>query len=210
MARLIVLSLVFAGCAANPITAPDLPLADRFEMVAFGIHNGSTRNDLWKWSWPIRVRVTGDQSYHQHVADQLGLLGELTGLTTEMDSDRPNMVVDFSLREERSWCRYFLDHTTSRYSARISIRTDQPPSEIRRCIVQEMTQPLGLLNDLDGRTDTNFTSYGRIIEFTESDRLLLEILYDRRLLDRMPREEAMPIVRQIVAEMEAEQEAASQ
>lgn len=42
---------------------------------------------------------------------------------------------------------------------------------------------------------------------TDADLALFAILYDRRLMAGMTREEAMPIVRQIVAEMEAQQEA---
>lgn len=201
-------SLLLLTSCASPATDPDLPLADRFQMVAFGTHNGRNYETLWRWSWPIRVQIEGDRTYADDVAGHLAQIGEMTGLHTEMDATwRPNMIIEFSGRVTQSWCRLDLERMSYRYSSRIYISTDLPEWEIALCIRQEMTQSLGLLNDLDGRDDTNFTSYGRVSELTMADRQLLAILYDDRLHDGMPRDQVLAILPEIIAEIEAEQAA---
>lgn len=206
-ALMIAALLLVAACAPKPSLAPDLPLADRFQMVAFGTHNGRNYEDLWRWSWPIRVQVIGDRTYATEVASHLALLGELTGLHTEMDATwRPNMVIEFSGGVTQSWCRLDLQRGGTRFSSQIYISTDLPDWEISLCIRQEMTQSLGLLNDLDGRTDTNFTSYGRVSELTAADRQLLSILYDDRLHDGMARDHVLAILPEIVDDVKAAQD----
>lgn len=212
MVRLVFVFLLLAGCSA-PAMAPDLNLHDRFELVALREEDGSAAAQLLKWQSSIRVMVTGGPQYRDAVAEHLALLGELTGLQTEMDAYNPNMIVNFGPRLEDSWCRLSVGGPTGRpglLSSEINIRTDQPDDEIQICIVQEMTQSLGLLRDLDGRDDTNFTSYGDIRELTATDRQLLAILYDDRLYSGMPRAEVLAVLPAIVADVQAEQEAANQ
>lgn len=198
------LAATLNACSADPVLAPDLSLADRFEYVTLRDRDGEPVDELIKWQAPIRVAVTGERDNEEEVAEHLALLGELTGLSTEMNSSAPNMRIDFSLRVEESWCRVDITGRAGSIRSDISIRTDQPDHEIGRCIVQEMTQSLGLVRDLDGRTDTNFTSYGFAVrDLTESDRQLIAILYDPRLHDGMPRDEVLAVLPEIVADVEA-------
>lgn len=206
MFRLLCLCALLTACAANSLSSPDLSIEDRFILVALRKNDGSPNEALIKWEWPIRVQMTGSQRYHDQVATHLALLGELTGLTTEMDAEWPNMVVDFSLREKDSWCLVSVRGHEGRLYADISIRTDQSQHDIQRCIVQEMTQALGLLEDTDGRRDTTFSSAIGTDYLTEADRQLLAILYDDRLKDGMPRDEVLTILPTIVAEIEREAE----
>lgn len=197
-------AVLAAGCAQAPAAAPDLALADRFEIVAFEPNDRDYYDDrLWRWGWPIRVKITGSLAYQNLVADQVSRLGELTGLPTEMNSENPTMTIEFSRRDRRSFCNFRLLGTPGAYRAEIYIATDQPAQHIRRCVVQELSQAMGLLADTDGRRDTAFSSAIGTDYLTEADLALFAILYDRRLRAGMPRSEAMPIVREIVAEMEA-------
>ena len=198
-------ALLLAACVGGPSSAPNLSLSDRFELVALRNRDGTQKDELIKWNWPIRVSITGSQTYHREVADHLALLGELTGLQTEMDAAQPNMIIDFSRNSDDAWCKFSIRGRGGRVYSEIIIDTDQSDLEIRICIIQEMTQSLGLVRDLDGRSDTNFTSYGRIDHLTKSDRQLIAILYDDRLRPGMPFDNAMAIVRQIVAEMAVEE-----
>lgn len=191
------------ACAANSVTKPDLSLSERFVLVALREADGSPSGELVKWQPPIRVQINGAQSYRSRVVEHLELLGELTGLTTEMDSSRANMIVEFSNRISQSWCVVTIRGRADSIRAEINIRTDQSDEEIGRCIVQEMTQALGLTSDLDGRTDTNFTSFGFAIrELTSTDRQLLKILYDDRLYDGMPRKDVLAVLPEIIADLE--------
>lgn len=200
-------AVLVVACMPSAITAPNLSLADRFEHVAFEPNDQAYYdNRLWRWGWPIRVEITGSRAYRDLVATQVTQLGEITGLPVEMDSGRATMLIEFSRRDRRSYCNYRLLGTPGAYVAEIYIATDQPDRHIRRCIVQELSQAMGLLADTDGRRDTAFSSAIGTDYLTEADLALFAILFDRRLMAGMTREEAMPIVRQIVAEMEAAHE----
>jgi len=63
----------------------------------------------------------------------------------------------------------------------VFIRTDRGERTVQGCLVQETTQALGLLHDLDPDADSIFSDSGRQVELTERDRLLLRLLYDPRL-----------------------------
>jgi hypothetical protein len=63
----------------------------------------------------------------------------------------------------------------------VFIRTDRGARTVQGCLVQETTQALGLLHDLDPDADSIFSDSGRQVELTERDRLLLRLLYDPRL-----------------------------
>ncbi len=84
------------------------------------------------------------------------------------------------------------------HAGNIFISSVAPESLVRQCVVQEMTQALGTAGDTDWRTDTAFSNTGAD-RLTTADRALLEILYDERLVAGMTEDEAMPIVRAIIA-----------
>lgn len=205
--RGLLLLFALSACATSHETSRNLPLADRFEIVAFEPNDRSYYDDrLWRWGWPIRVEIIGSRAYRDLVAAQVTQLGEITGLPVEMDSGRATMLIEFSRRDQRSYCNFRLLGSPGAYVAEIYIATDQPERHIRRCITQELSQAMGLLADTDGRRDTAFSSGIGTEYLTEADLALFAILYDRRLRAGMSREEAMPIVRRIVAELEAMEE----
>lgn len=77
----------------------------------------------------------------------------------------------------------------------VFIRTGRGERTVRGCLVQETTQVLGLLHDLDPAADSVFSDSGRQIGLTDRDRLLLRLLYDPRLKPGMAWAEAEPLVR---------------
>lgn len=76
------------------------------------------------------------------------------------------------------------------------VRSDQGPRTVEGCLVQEVTQVLGLMNDLDPDADSVFSDSGRQVTLTARDRLMLRLLYDRRLRPGMPWAEVEPLLRQ--------------
>lgn len=68
------------------------------------------------------------------------------------------------------------------------------------CLVEELTQSMGLIFDHDDVRPSIFNDDQEFIALTEHDEELLQILYDPRLKPGMTRGEAAPIVRRIVAE----------
>jgi hypothetical protein len=71
--------------------------------------------------------------------------------------------------------------------------------QLRRCVLEETTQAMGLINDAPDVGVSLFNSRGgRVERLNTHDRTLLELLYDPRIKAGMPREEALRIVREIL------------
>lgn len=198
-----------------------MELDERFLLVGLRDDMGYPR-ELYKWTAPIHVHVEGatDQQ-RQMVAEHTKLLGRATGLSARLDADDPNLVVLFGSEGElqpylddwagggdrlnwpgfyRAECFAMVGGPGDDPFAMAFILQGLPERKTRLCIVQEMTQALGLFGDTDGRPDTSFASWGGADRLTEEDLALLQILYDPRLRSGMSESVAMPIVRQIIAE----------
>lgn len=216
---LIAVLAVLAACAPTPL--PELDMVERFRLVGFRDDMGQPIR-LHKWTEPILVSTRGANDLQWSlVEDHVALLGSLTGLDARLEDDEPNMIVMFGTEEElqphldkwaqggdrvslpgfyRSDCFAMTGSRDGQAFAMAFIRDGQSERDTRLCVVQEITQALGLIGDIDGRWDTNFASWGGADELTESDRDLIRILYDDRLRHGMTEAAGMAIVRQIITE----------
>ncbi len=70
-----------------------------------------------------------------------------------------------------------------------------PQNYIRACVVEELTQILGLPNDSNAVTPSIFNDGSRYMELTTHDRWMVRMLYDPRITVGMPREQAINIGR---------------
>lgn len=70
----------------------------------------------------------------------------------------------------------------------------------KACVVEELTQVLGLINDSDALEFSIFNDKSRAIDLTEPDRWMLRMLYDPRIRPGMHRATALPIVRRFLSE----------
>jgi hypothetical protein len=75
------------------------------------------------------------------------------------------------------------------------LRTDRGARTVQGCLVQETTQALGLINDLDLDAPSAFTDSGEHVELTGLDRLMVRLLYDEHLRPGMSWAEAEPLAR---------------
>ena len=88
------------------------------------------------------------------------------------------------------------------YSSAVAVIRAEHPDLLRlSCIHEEIAQGLGLANDSPAARPSVFNDDEEFALLTRHDELLLAMLYDRRLRPGMRAEEAMPIVRQIAAEL---------
>ena len=69
------------------------------------------------------------------------------------------------------------------------------------CLQEELVQALGLGNDHSDVRPSIFNDDEEFALMTRHDEYLLRILYDPRLKSGMTAEEAMPIVREIIADL---------
>jgi len=87
------------------------------------------------------------------------------------------------------------------YFAVIYIRAEVGGLSRRSCIEEEMAQTMGLARDDPSLRPSVFNDDEEFALMTEHDAALLRVLYDPRLAPGMRMDEAMPIVRRIVATM---------
>ncbi|WP_299391524.1 DUF2927 domain-containing protein [Pelagibius sp.] len=81
------------------------------------------------------------------------------------------------------------------------VRADRGARTIEGCLVQEVTQVLGPMNDLAPTADSVFSDSGRQVALTARDRLLIRMLYDARLSPGMGWAEAEPLAREALREL---------
>lgn len=76
-----------------------------------------------------------------------------------------------------------------------------PKEYLRACVVEELTQVLGLPNDSDAVKPSIFNDQSGYFELTDHDRRMLKMLYDPRITPGMPRKEALRRGRLILDEL---------
>jgi len=90
-------------------------------------------------------------------------------------------------------------------TAAIAVFPDhRPKNHMRACVVEELTQVLGLANDSSDVNPSIFNDTSPYFELTEHDRWMLKMFYDPRITAGMPRKEAMKIGRTILDEIRPE------
>lgn len=88
------------------------------------------------------------------------------------------------------------------YRRAISIIRAEHPARLRTsCFHEEITQGMGLANDSPTARPSIFNDDEEFALLTRQDRLMLSILYDRRLTPGMTSAEAMPTIKLIATEL---------
>jgi hypothetical protein len=203
-----------AGQAKARWPAPEL-LARQFERIAFSSEFGgeSRKGRLIRWEGPIRVRIAGHfpDRFRIEVARQLAELRQLSGLAIDIseaggEAQPAAMTIEFSASrggttfDPEAPCRTLI-WETGHVIRRVQIYITPWPDEVRRhCIAEELTQALGLADDSRLIRDSIFNDASARQRIAPWDALMVRILYDPRLRPGMPKAEAMPIVRRIIAE----------
>lgn len=87
----------------------------------------------------------------------------------------------------------------------IAVFPDHRPKEhMWACVVEELTQVLGLANDSASVNPSIFNDVSRHFSLTEHDKWMLRMFYDRRITAGMPRELALAMGRTILQEIRPE------
>jgi len=85
--------------------------------------------------------------------------------------------------------------------ADILIKDELPPRIRKACIVEEIVQSLGLMNDDPQARPSIFNDSQEYLDLTSHDEFLLRILYDSRVRPGMTARQMNPLVRQIIREV---------
>jgi hypothetical protein len=71
---------------------------------------------------------------------------------------------------------------------------------MRACVIEELTQILGLPNDSAIVEASIFNDHSQYFELTKNDRMLVQVRYDPRIIFAMPRQQALRLAHTITLE----------
>ena len=174
------------------------------------------------------VQVKVKQPYLTFIQRHLNTLARETGLVTEdakKTGEPPNFMINFVPRKHMAdpilvnadpavlkrmaaegGC-YFVawsdDRTGSIFRVAIVVNSERLLIRINHCLLEEMTQSLGLPNDTNMISPSIFHDDSRQTELSRTDLSILRTLYDPRIKAGMPKAEAMAKVREVIAELMA-------
>lgn len=98
---------------------------------------------------------------------------------------------------------YFLTRSISTgamFRSLIIVNSELPRDQMNACLLEEMTQALGLPNDSDVVSPSIFNQKSVNQELSKADVMLIKTLYDKRLPAGTPKADALRIGRQIISE----------
>ncbi len=202
-----------------------------FDIVVFGTEiPGLTPADrVRKWTGPIRYKVAGTSVaewqpvIQRHAATLTGLTGisfqqigpkdsgenlvimlvprakmEEAGALVEKDPAKLKAV----LSQTRGGC-YFLSYSKEDrivYAAVVA-NVEGPKPMLEKCLLEEMTQMMGLPNDSNEVSPSVFNDSERQMTLSPGDVAMVKALYDPALKPGTPRTEALAFVRKLFLQL---------
>jgi AcrR family transcriptional regulator len=202
-------------------------LANLLDVVFGSEFIGEDSAVVRKWSGPMRLAIYArDPAGYRHlVLPHLDHLRRITGLDIRLvdgsDPDQNAYVFVFGREQFYAYAEQHLgpgkNPRTNRFLAcfgyfhangrkDIDEITAVIPSfisdeEIRTCVVEEVTQALGLPNDSDSANPSIFNDDDAYQDLTWQDELFLRVLYDPRVRSGMTRAEFEPLAGRILEEL---------
>lgn len=207
-------------------------LLANFEQVVFRDEYDETRNldRIRKWTGPVRIAIFGEQAerYRSVLEAHAGALRRLTGLELTVlaaadgsENFRVHFVPWDDMEEiakpysphpewlatiiEESSCLFVSTHNDAYVITRaiVLVSTDERVEDNKACLLEEMTQALGLPNDSELIRPSIFNQWDFLQRLPLNDQILVRTLYDRRMRQGMPRDAALTAARGIIAELSA-------
>lgn len=201
-------------------------VARAFYSVALEHEYTSGNHPLAKWNQPIRIWLdhrVGDAALHQELAElHVQHLAQITGLSIEFVSKQSQANVHWIYTRESKWIKeaksalnlrstqhlntaictagYKTNATGHIVSAAIVIPVDLARSrgKLLACVVEEITQALGLPNDSEHAYPSIFNDHTPEELLAPLDVVLLKLLYEPELKSGMTKAQANPVVRRIL------------
>ena len=224
----------FLRTETQPVDVPfsNAELADHFRRIAFfAFPNDEVHvpKPLTRWEGPIRYAVVGAPG--EEVAPLMRRLARLSGLTIVQapeeaanfvimvldEAARTRLIDDLQDRDSQAFMTELVEEIFD--CGAVTLWSDSDPT-IRRALIylhgdlqglyrelcyhEEISQSLGLFNDDPVVRPSIFNDDDEFALLTDHDSYLLRILYDPRLRVGTTPDQAMPVVRRIVAEIRPE------
>ena len=174
------------------------------------------------------TQIKVEKPYLTIIQRHLNTLARETGLVTEdakKTGERPNFMINFVPRNQMANANlvnadpallkrmaaeggcYFVvwadDTTGSINRAVIVVNAERLLIRINHCLLEEMTQSLGLPNDSNTFSPSIFHDDSRQTDLSRTDLIILKALYDPRIKAGMAKAEALVMVKEVIAELVA-------
>ena len=192
-----------------------------------------SRERVLKATTPMTIELHGDADgrWLPFVADHAATLGELTGLAVDarqaaevagpVEAGRIAVYIaphrDFARIVAQPWipagwrdglvrslCFFVTFGRETVRGGLVVIDRDLADDTIRHCLLEETAQAFGVVNDSPLMGGSIFNDRGPLQAApSEADRLVLEVLYDPRIVAGMPRAEALALAGRIYDERSA-------
>lgn len=114
--------------------------------------------------------------------------------------DNDKKIVDNMIQSSTCFAKFFKKKDEIR-AAVVVMPSHLSREALRACVVEELTQIMGLPNDSDLLTDSIFNDKSRFNEWTDHDQMLLRMLYHPGITIGMERQQALDRVRKILPEL---------
>ena len=217
-----------AGTALAAVPAAELDRLTRlFDTVAFGAEMpGAKSSDaLRKWHGEVRYKIGGSAAVRAPVKKHATALATLTGLAyrelpgaekgenlvvmavprakmaeTARAITKDEAAIAWLVEDSKGNC-FFLSFSKADvivYAAIIA-NAELPPERLERCLLEEMTQVLGLPNDAPAIKDPVPSYKYQGSGLAPAGELLLRALYDSRMTAGMERPRALAVIREVIA-----------
>ncbi|HEY9080889.1 DUF2927 domain-containing protein [Magnetovibrio sp.] len=210
-------------------------MVSHFARVVFGDEYGLNTGPkvIAKWQGPVGFTVQGraTQEMGNMLGRHLGGLAQLTGLKFhQVKPGTPGPTIDLlflkrkemanikaanldpdvirSLTSDPTMVCFFLHWKKPDdriIKAIVAVNVERDPAQIDSCLLEELTQVMGLPNDVEAYWPTLFKPYDTSVNWSEWDKLYIKTLYDARLKPGMKPVDAMYAARTIFAEALAKQ-----
>jgi hypothetical protein len=227
-AAVLALCVLWTGAAAAQDSISNAEVLENLMVIMFGSEFMDEDSDIVrKWAGPMRVAIYAREPrrYRHLVEPHLAHLRRLTGLDIRLvEHDEPGQnafVFVFAREQFYDFAERHLgpgkNPRTNRFLAcfgyfhvnaagEIDELTAVIPSfigeeEIRACVVEEMTQAIGLPNDSDSVHPSIFNDDDAHQDLTWQDELFLRVLYDPRVRSGMTQDAFALLARRIIEEL---------
>ena len=216
-----------AGAEQAATLPPVSELVRHFDTIVFGSEFGPDSPIVVKWD-KAKLRVSLEKrATKRHlgfVQAHLDVLTDLTGLRFEgaRDPEAADIRIFFVRRAEMGRIRgpnidpgivaaaaagggcFFItvaDPPERFIKAFIVVNVERDEARTNSCLLEELTQSLGLINDSDDLRPSIFSDRDVLFAPSATDEILLRTLYDPRMKPGMPRSVARKTAQRIIAEM---------
>ena len=197
-----------------------------FDTVVFGaeIDSKLASKVVAKWAVPLRISIQGrvKKAHRAVIRKHARTLARLTGLKFQAPKSGHNLYILFVRRAEMATvpikgvdprlleklaapggCYFISAKKPPRriILGYVVVNVEREERAIEHCLLEELTQSLGLPNDTDMARPSIFSDLDQLTELSRSDRILVKTLYDPRMKAGLSRGPALRVARAIIEEL---------